>query len=318
MFWLLFGLLAAAMFGYLVATVGANFRIANLVGIYEVRTAMNEAIRATGTRFGAYALSLLSALILPLLFATGMYLRRWWVIVPVTLGYVFLFGIGGVKAAALAIVYLPFTYFLLTRPPGRIVFFFVAALIALLLSGYLSRALLPTRDHLAYIAVVHSRLFTIPPLTIPQYFDFFQTHQVTHLSHVTGINWLLRYPYEIDLPYTIGNYYYRSPVGLNSGVWAGDGLAGFGLWGIPLMSGVCAFVFWLLDSASARLDPTFMGLALTFCTAVFGNVSLFTTLITGGLALLIVAAILAPRDGRGVIRLPSFSLFRTRAASGSV
>lgn len=316
-FWLVFVSMSGVMFAYLVVTVGANFRLANLVDIYEVRSAMSETIKATGTRFGAYAFSLLSALVLPLVFATAMYLRRWWAIIPVTAGYIFLFGIGGAKAAALAIVYLPFTYVLLSRPPRRIVFYFVCALMVLLLSGYLSRGLLPPKEHLSYIAVVHSRLFTIPPLTIPQYFDFFQTHPVTHLSHVTGINWLLPYPYELDLPYTVGTYYYHSPVGLNSGVWAGDGLAGFGLKGIPLMSVVCAVVFWLLDSASAEFDPRFIGLALTFCTAVFGNVSLFTTLITGGLALLILTALVAPRDEHGLIRLPSLSHFRTISHTSS-
>jgi hypothetical protein len=191
------------------------------------------------------------------------------------------------------------------------VFYFISALIVLLLSGYAAKAFLPAREYLSYIAVVHSRLFTIPPLTIPQYFDFFQTHPVTHLSHVTGINWLLQYPYELDLPYTVGTFYYHSPVGLNSGMWAGDGLAGFGLWGIPLMSVICAVVFLLLDCASADLDPRFVGLGLTFCTAVFGNVSLFTTLVTGGLGLLILTALVAPRGGNGLIRLPSLSHFRT-------
>jgi hypothetical protein len=312
-FWLAFVSASGVMLAYLAVTVGANFRLANFVDIYEVRSAMGEAISATGSRFGLYAQSLLSALVFPLLFATGMYLRRWWVMILVTGGYTFLFGIAGAKAAALAIIYLPFTYLLLSRPPRRIVFYFVATLSLLLLSGYATRVLLPPKAHLEFIAVVHSRFFTIPPLTIPQYFDFFQTHQVTHLSHVTGINWLLRYPYDLDLPYTIGAYIYRASVGLNSGVWAGDGLAGFGLWGIPLVSVFCAVVFWLLDSASAEFDPTFIGLSLTYCTVFFGNVSLFTTLISGGLALLMFTTLIAPRDERGLIRLPSMSFLRRTA-----
>lgn len=309
-FWLLFVSSSGVMLAYLVLTVGSNFRLANFVDIYEVRSAMGEAISATGTRFGLYAQALLSALVLPLIFAVGMYLRRWWVMIIVTAGYIFLFGIAGAKAAALAIIYLPFTYVLLSRPPRKIVFYFIATLSFLLLSGYGSRAVLSTKAHVQYIAVVHARFLTIPPLTIPQYFDFFQTHQVTHLSHVTGVSWLLRYPFDLDLPYTIGAYIYRAPVGLNSGFWAGDGLAGFGIWGIPLLSLFCAVVFWLLDSASAGFDPTFIGLGLTYCTVFFGNVSIFTTLVTGGLLLFMLTTLIAPRDERGLIRLPSISFLR--------
>jgi len=309
-FWIGFATASGLMLTYLAVTLGGSFRLVNFQDVYDVRAAMNEALTATGSRFGFYSQSLLSALVLPFLFATGMYLRRWWVVIPVTAGYLFLFGIGGAKAAAIAIVYLPAAYLLLSRPVDRIVMYVLAGLSVALLAGYVTEAFLPQKAHIAYLAVVHFRLLTVPPLTIPQYFDFFQFHPVTHLSHVTGFNLFLDYPYALDVPYTIGNHFYKVQVGLNSGFWAADGIAGFGIWGIPLLSVFCAFVFWLLDSVSAELDPTFVGLVLIFCTVFFGNVSLFTTLITGGLAMLMVTMVVAPRDAQGLIRLPTLSYLR--------
>lgn len=309
-FWLLFTTAASVMFIYLAVTLGRGFRIVGFQDVYDLRSTMGEAVSATGSRFGLYAQSLLSALVLPLLFATGMALKKRWIILPVAAGYIFLFGIGGAKSTALAIIYLPLASILLARSPRRIAIYFVTGLSLALLFGYASRALLPQQLHLAYIAIVHFRFFNVPPLNLPQYFEFFQTHPVTHMSHVTGFNWLLHYPYDLDIPYTLGTYYYGGPVGLNSGFWAGDGITAFGLWGIPLLSLLCALVLWLLDSASADFDPTFIGLSLTFCTVFFGNVSLFTTLITGGLAMVMVASLIAPRDVKGHIRVPRLSQLR--------
>ena len=309
-FWLGFSVLTGITLSYLILTLGGSFQLVNFHDVYDLRTAMNEALAATGTRFGFYAQTLLLAALLPLLFADGMYRRRWWVIVPVSATYLFIFGIGGAKAAALGIVYLPAAFVLMSRPPRRIPLYVLAALATLLLSGFATQAILSQAANISYLAVVHFRLFSVPPLTIPQYFDFFQSHPVTHLSHVTGIRSLLEYPYVLDIPYTVGGYFYGFEVGLNSGFWAADGLAGFGMIGIPLISVVCAALFWLVDSVSADLNATFVGLLLIFCTVFFGNVSLFTTLITGGLLTIMVMVAVAPRDGRGLIRSPSLSFLR--------
>src|SRR3954462_840523 len=206
---------------------------------------MAAAVNATGTRFGLYCQALLSALVFPLLFATSIASRKLWAIPAIAAGYVFLFGIGGARSTALAIIYLPLAALLLSRSASRIAFYFVGGLTLALSLGYVSQALLPPQMHLAYTAIVHFRFFTVPPLTLPQYYTFFQSHPVTHLSHVTGFNWLIEYPYDLDIPYTIGAYFYGGPVGLNSGFWAGDGITAFGIWGIPIMSVICAFVFWL-------------------------------------------------------------------------
>ena len=303
-FWLCFTIGATVMVLYLAAKLGGHFRLVGFQDIYSLRTAMSETIGETGSRFGLYAQSLLSALVFPLIFASGIASRRYWVVLPVMLGYVFLFGIGGAKSTALAIIYLPLSALLLSRSPQRIATYFVSGLSLALAAGFLTQAFFPASLHLAYTAVVHFRFFTVPPLTLPQYYDFFQTHPVTHFANVTGFNWLLQNPYDSDIPYTIGAYFYGGPVGLNSGLWAGDGLTAFGVSGIIVVSLICAVVFWILDSASAEFAPTFTGLTLTFCTVFFGNVSLFTTLVTGGLALIILTGLIAPVDSAGRVPLP--------------
>lgn len=314
-FWLLFCLAFVLMMGYLVVTLAGNFRLVSFEDVYTVRAAMSQTLQATGSRFGLYAQALISAVFLPIIFATGMWLKRRWVILPVVIGYTFLFGIGGAKGAALAIIFLPLVYALLSRPQSVVAPTLLLSLVGLLLVGYVVGHIASAQVAKLYIAVVHFRFLTVPPLTIPQYYDFFQNHPVTHLSHVSGLNVLLQYPYETDIPYTLGTYFYHVPVGANSGFWAGDGIAGFGVGGIVLMSVVCALVFWLLDTCSAEFNPRFVGSTLSYCIVFFGNVPLFTTLVTGGLGFLMLAMLIAPRSEQGIVRFPSLANLRQSAES---
>ena len=117
------------------------------------------------------------------------------------------------------------------------------------------------------------------------------------MSHVTGFNILIPSPYDMDIPRMLGMHYYASPVGLNAGFWAGDGIAGFGPPGIIIMSAVCALVFWIFDSVAKRFEPRFVIIAATFIATSFGNISLSTTVVSGGLGLLLAAIFSMPNKG---------------------
>jgi hypothetical protein len=119
----------------------------------------------------------------------------------------------------------------------------------------------------------------------------------TYFSHVRGIGWAVPYPYQLDLPRTVGWHYYGELVGSNANFWAGDGLAGFGLPGLVLMSLACGMLFWLFDSLSSHLEPGFVTVAAAFIAISFGNISLPTLLLSGGLGLLMLCLYLMPRQG---------------------
>jgi hypothetical protein len=84
---------------------------------------------------------------------------------------------------------------------------------------------------------------------------------------------------------------------LNAGFWASDGLAAFGPLGIIVLSAACAGVFWVLDSVASRYDTRFVMVALAFIATSFANVSLFTTLLSGGLGILTAALFVLPKRG---------------------
>jgi hypothetical protein len=61
------------------------------------------------------------------------------------------------------------------------------------------------------------------------------------------------------------------------------------------MSLLCAFVFWMLDSAAAKHDPYLAALVTCYAGYNIANISLFTSLYSGGFALLILTLYLMPR-----------------------
>jgi hypothetical protein len=290
-FWKIFWCIAAGLVIYLLTVFGSHFQLADFKGIYDVRRASSELVTASGSSFVGYAQTWLSGFILPFLFSVGVFQKRWGFIAMAAAGYLYLLGIGGSKSAMLAIVYLSAIYFLVRSGGGN-----AGAKIAICLAALL---LCPAAFELTgaaggaidtwYVAIIHSRIFNIPALSIGQYYNFFENHPLTYGSHITGVNLLVAYPYDMDIPRTVGKYFYHAELTANVNMWAQDGIASFGLIGIPVVSAIAAVVFWLFDSIASRHDSRFVAVALGSIALSFANISLFTTVISGGLFLLIVA-----------------------------
>ena len=78
--------------------------------------------------------------------------------------------------------------------------------------------------------------------------------------------------------------------------WATDGIAALGLFGVLLASGICALLFWVIDSLSQRHDPQAAALVMFYAVYSLANLSIFTTFLSGGLGLLIILLYLMPPE----------------------
>ena len=273
---------------YLVAVLGANFKLVSFSDVYIVRQAAAEALGETGSRYGIYAFTWLNGVVLPILFATGVVTRRPLLYAGCAAVYVFLFGIWGGKTSLITPFVLGGLAVTLRGSPQTWVARLAVCLTALLLLPLLAVGDAPLTEFVRswLIALIQQRTFSSSALLITQYLDFFTTHPLTLGSHITGINQLVEYPYDGDIPRTIGSYFYGHPMTANANFWAMDGIAGFGLPGIVAMSALCAIVLWLFDCACFGMDARFVVIALGYMGTNFADVSLFTNLVTGGLVLL--------------------------------
>lgn len=296
-FWTGFSVVGLGLAAWVVAVFYRHFRLVGFNEIYQsLRFSGHELAAGTGV---SYAIMWLSGAFVPLLMAWGLARRRPWFFAIGAGIQVMLYGTVGLKSNLVCIVVMPVLYFLLRSggPPFalKLTWLTVLGFVGLntfnLMVGELGES------HLMLSALVFMRTFGISGLSTAQYHDFFTDHPVTAYSHVNGINWFVDYPYQTSLGREVG-YYYSRNIELNSNahLWCMDGLAGFGLPGILLISVLCAVVFWLLDSAAAGHDRTFTALAVTFAALNLSNVSLFTSLLSGGLWFLILMLFLLPRE----------------------
>lgn len=295
-FWSVFWCGSAGLFAYLLTVFGSHFQLADFKDIYDVRSASDDLVKASGSSFAGYAQMWLSGFILPFLFSVGVFRRRWSFVAITAAGYIYLLGIGGSKSTMLAMVYLSAIYFLV-RSGGKN----ASLKIAICFSGLLLFPAILTLTGAAgetfdkwYVAIIHSRIFTIPQLSIGQYYNFFENHPLTYGSHITGVNLLVTYPYDMDIPRTIGRYFYDAELTANVNMWAQDGIASFGLIGIPIVSAIAAVIFWFFDSIAKPHDNRFVTVLLGNIALIFANGSIFTTLISGGFLLLTVALCFYP------------------------
>jgi hypothetical protein len=142
-------------------------------------------------------------------------------------------------------------------------------------------------------------------LVVAWYYNFFQQNPLTYYSHVTGVNWFIHYPYANYSGLEVGSFYHAgSDLDATAPFWAMDGLEAIGLPGVLLISVFCALVFWALDSASQRHDSRLAALITTYAAYNFANISIFTSLFSGGLILVILCLYLLP-PRRGMEFLPS-------------
>ena len=306
-FWFVFFIGLIILIGYTIITLRGNFRLVALAEIYSVRSSLVDMVEATGTRFGIYALTWLSGFFLPFCFAVGVFSKRWWLIAIAGCGYLLLSGIGGTKSTLLAFIFFPLIFIWVTYARKYAIPVFVTGLCLLLSLGALLQMIGLSIIALWYVSIVNFRTFSIPALLIAQFHSFFSSNPLTYLSHVTGINFLITYPYDTDIPSLVGIYFRGYPIGANAGFWAGDGLAGFGPPGIVIVSFICALLFWVFDSVSRDYNPRFVVVTLTFIAAMFANIGLSTMMVTGGLWLLILTLFTLPEEGilRVAFRNPS-------------
>lgn len=283
------GVVSAVVLVLAFYVLGSVFQFSSLETLNSQRDLIDQVAPSLFLRYG---MAWQSMVFFPIIFATGLMLRgrrRWLAIGSCVAGYTLLFGLTATKTVLFAPVIIVGIFFILgfRRAPF---FGFVALTLTLLvcLPYLLSLLQLDLRLQIKYVNLVNFRTLAVPHLLYVQYLDFFSDHALTYGSHIKGISSLVSYPYGEQILKIIGEYYYPgSRMNANAGMWAQDGLAGFGISGIVLVSCVLSAVMLALDFAARGHDKRWVGTALAMITLFLCNASLFTTLLTGGLGLLI-------------------------------
>lgn len=294
-FWWLLALITILSLCLFLIAYGPTLRMVGFADIYEVRMA---ARRIETDIITDYTLFYLAYTIFPLLMVLGLIKKHALFLVIGVAGEVLLYSGIAARAWLLSIVYVPFLYLVVRRYRHRIgvaliwttcaQFLFIIGLqfVDIDLARRLSD-LIVIRNH------ANSGLLT------SLYSEFFATHPLTYGSHLKGVNLFVSYPYNMGVPFLIGDYLHVNvyfDISANGHLWATDGIAAFGSVGIVMISVVLMFVFLVLDSVSDGLEPWIGAMLVAMQFFNLSNNGLFASLLGGGLGLAILLLAIMPRS----------------------
>lgn len=282
-FWILFSITYVALNVWVISVFAGHMRLVSFADVYtELRDPAAELMRNSNV---GYATMWLARILNPLILCWGLRYGNRSCIVLSILDQLMLFTTAGDKFVVLSPALALITYWIVRTRNNNIgakIVWGAAASICFLLALYLVQ---PKNSIIVMaVSVVLMRGIIIPGFLTALYSDFFDNHPFTFYSHVHGINQLITYPYPEELGKVLGFYYFKpSTVNLNAHFWATDGIAAAGLFGIIAVSIVCCLLFWAIDSATGEHDIAFASAYVSFSAATLANVSIFTTLVSGGL-----------------------------------
>lgn len=139
------------------------------------------------------------------------------------------------------------------------------------------------------------------------YYDYFTQHGLTYYSHIGVVNRLTdAYPYgKYSLGQTIGLEYSGSELAnYNANFWASDAFAALGLVGVPLITLIALFVFYIINRVSSRYASSFVALWLSGFWLGLLNLPLTTALVSAGGGLTLLLLWFAARRGPEVAPRP--------------
>jgi hypothetical protein len=284
-FWRLFWILAI---GCTLIVVIAYHRTMKLVSFSEIYQLRDESMD-----HGAivnYAMMWLYGAIYPFVLGWGLYYKRRGLIAAGTIGQLLIYSAFGTKASVLSVVFTLGFYglFRFGRGPFGLKLTWGIALVFLLVAVSVAAFGTANPLHFVFVSLVSMRTFGLPGLLTAQYYYFFHHNPFTYYGHIKLIGFFIKDPYNMPLGTIVGYYYYYPLIDATAHLWAADGLAAMGLTGILLISVFCGFVFWVLDSATSRHSPRLVALVITYAAINICSIGIFTTLLSGGLGLLIV------------------------------
>jgi hypothetical protein len=299
LFWVIFLITFLLCNALLLVIFRGNLHFASLKEVYTVRAGAGK----IGTEsFGiAYVSGALSSVMNPFLIAYGLGLRQRKLIALGFLGQILVYTTAAMKSVLISPVLIIVFYYSLKRDRGdwapkvALLFTSLFCVLTILVIGKQEGIFF----NLASATLLRS--FAMPGLFIGQYQYFFETFPHTYLGHVNGINLILPTAYNLPTGKEVSSFFLgggseNGYMNANASFFAFDGIAGFGLPGIPIMGALCAAMFSVLDSCARKYSIAFAASALTMCTVSLTNSSLFTTFLSGGMMAFMLLFVFMPRS----------------------
>ena len=254
--------------------------------IYRRRSELAELQR--GIPGLAYIVQWSANVLGPLLVAVGLFERRWGLTAIGTANQVLLFLLGGFKYLPPSVLLMIALYAVVLRHKQlgahRMAVIFGGGLAALLAIAALSEDARAGGGIMARIVSQGlMRAFGNPGLLMGLYAQFFESHPWTWYAHSKPFSWLIEYPYDASVGKTVGLWWSGSDqYNATANVWATDGIAALGFWGVLLVGVVLGLILAVANRMVGSQKMRFVALASFVSVWGLADTYLSVALITWG------------------------------------
>lgn len=178
-------------------------------------------------------------------------------------------------------------YFILDKNPDIIKkYFFSIFVFAITFMSVFILAKVDTEIGFMTAAILFMRTLSISGFLFVHYIQFFQNNPYTNFAHINIVNAFTGdYPFG-DMP--LGRAVFYGGMNGNANFWIMDGVASNGVLGILIISFILFFILKFINRFKTIYDERLLYLIFLPIIISITNVSLFTTLLTGGGILLIL------------------------------
>lgn len=299
-FWQAFSIAYLVCF---LAVVSVYWETISIVGFDEIYDQRERAGEVGAGRVVKYFVAWLGGGFNAYLIASGILFksRRWMVLLGVA-GQIFVFSIFAGKVvliSTIGILSIGILVKIFRTIPALAISWAMAALLLAVWVVLLHSNYEPTGVSFVIISQIFMRGIAIQGAMLGVYADYFAQHQQTFGSHISGVNLFIQYPYEDPLGIVIGKEIAGGEgFNANSSFLATDGIAAFGLSGVILMGAIIGLILSLADKFISKTRLEFACVVSVPFIFSAANVSIFTSLLTGGGLVLIALMYFGSRDIR--------------------
>ena len=264
-----------------------HFRLVSFDDVYDLRDSTAK-IRNSHAYIGYFTMWLTYYFISFFLVVGLMLKKRKLVIFSCVIAFV-IYTFCGAKSAITAPLFIILIYWTLRTFSFKYFFLLITSCFSVLtlISVFLGEKVI------MLISFLYLRTLGICGYMAYAYVDFFDSHPYTYWGHINIINLIFHNsPYQYTLGKEVAAYNHNTTIeyamNANANFLMTDGVAACGVWGILIIGIIFWLLLILLNDLSWRHNSIFA------CVLLFGsvqsllNVSLFTTLLSSGLLLVII------------------------------
>ena len=267
-----------------------DFHIVGLDDMEKYRVAI------TRPRLVEYAIGNINGALIPFALACAFVRDRKWMVAALCFVSIAYYPVTFTKTAILIAPFVLFVAALSSRFEARtvvILSLMIPMAVGLAATGGSATPDIGTIRHLVF-GILNFRVLAVPAISLEHYFDFFQHHPHTYFCQITFLKPLISCPYSDQLGILMARAYHIG--NMNASLFATEGVASVGPLWMPLSALVCGLIIGVGNKLAAGLPARFVLMSGAIVPHTLLDVPLSTTLLSNGLALLMLLWWMTPRD----------------------